>query len=216
MSILKAKKLWVSVGIVVGLVASFTLGSSGAKVTIGEEKVNYNQLVSKIDKKEKELDYTKDKVKKGIADEQKKLDEKKSDVTETLAMVQKKNELSAEIEKLGKDTESKKGEVSKLDGDINGKKAELEKLTEGVKTKQEEPKTLIAGEYIVGKDIPAGRYKATATGRGSNFFVYDKSGRAVVNTILGNSSVGRGDYVFFCEAGNIIKTGEQVKLIPVE
>ncbi|WP_257129975.1 hypothetical protein [Bacillus cereus] len=212
----KSKKLLASVAVVVGLVGSYSIGATGAKVTIEKEKVTYDELKATIDKKEYELINTKSKVRKGIDAEQKKLDAKKEEVKTTLALVDNKNQLTSEIDKLSKDVEAKKGEVGKLDTDINGKKGELQQLTDGVKAKKEEPRTLGAGEYVVGKDIPAGRYKATATGRGSNFFVYNSSGRATVNTILGDSSVGRGDYVFFCDNGNVIKTNEAVKLIPVE
>ncbi|MGW5955754.1 hypothetical protein [Bacillus mycoides] len=216
MKIVKSKKLWITLAVIVGLIISYSIGASGAKVTIEKEKVTYDELKATIDKKENELIYTKSEVRKGIDEEQKKLDAKKEEVKTTLALVDNKNQLTSEIDKLSKDVEAKKGEVGKLDTDINGKKGELQQLTDGVKAKKEEPRTLGAGEYIVGKDIPAGRYKATATGRGSNFFVYNSSGRATVNTILGNSSVGRGDYTFFTGDGDIIKTEESVKLIPVE
>lgn len=216
MKIVKSKKLWIILAVIIGLIISYSIGASGAKVTIEKEKVTYDELKATIDKKENELIYTKSEVRKGIDEEQKKLEDKKSEVTETLAMVSKKNELSSEIEKLSKDAEAKKGEAGTLDANIQAKKGELEKLTEGVKAKKEEPRTLNAGQYVVGKDIPSGRYKATATGRGSNFFVYGSDGKAIVNTILGNSSVGRGDYTFFTSNGDIIRTEESVKLIPVE
>ncbi|RWS42195.1 hypothetical protein EKA14_17295 [Bacillus mycoides] len=217
MKIVKSKKLWITLAVIVGLVISYSIGASGAKVAIEKEKVTYDELKKQIDEKENELIYTKSEVRKGIDEEQKKLDAKKEEVKSTLALVDNKNQLTSEIDKLSKDVEAKKGEVGKLDGDIQAKNSELQKLTEGVKAKQEEPRMLGAGEYIVGKDIPAGRYKATAVGRGSNFVVFDsKSGSATVNTILGNSSVGRGDYTFFAGSGDIIKTAEQVKLIPVE
>ncbi|KXY28408.1 hypothetical protein AT269_08300 [Bacillus cereus] len=217
MKIVKSKKLWITLAVIVGLVIAYSIGASGAKVAIEKEQVTYEEAKVKAEEKENELIYTKSKVKEGIDAEQKKLDDKKVEVEETLALVANKNQLTSEVDKLGKDVETKKGEVGKLDGDIQAKNSELQKLTEGVKAKQEEPRMLGAGEYIVGKDIPAGRYKATAVGRGSNFVVFDsKSGSATVNTILGNSSVGRGDYTFFAGSGDIIKTAEQVKLIPVE
>lgn len=216
MNVLKSKKLWVSTAVIVGLVASYSIGANGAKVAIDKEKVTYDEAKKKVEEKENELIYTKSKVKEGIDAEQKKLDDKKAEVTETLALVDNKNQLKSEVDNLGKDVEAKKGEIGKLDADINSKKAELEKLTTGVKAKSEEPRTLGAGEYVVGKDVPAGRYKATAIGRGSNFVVYSSSGRPTVNTILGDSSVGVGDYVFSCSNGNVIKTAESVKLIPVE
>lgn len=215
-NVLKSKTTWKITGALVAVVGAYSIGSSGATTTINKEKVSYEKLVSEIESKENELVNAKDKTRKGIASEEQKLKGKEAEVKETLALVEKKNEIHADIEKAGKDVEAKKGEITKLDTDINSKKSELEKLSEGVKAKKEEPRTLIAGEYIVGKDIPAGRYKATPVGRGTNFFVYNSSGRAQVNTILGDGGVGRGDYVFFCDAGNVIKTHGEVKLIPVE
>jgi hypothetical protein len=51
--------------------------------------------------------------------------------------------------------------------------------------------TLTAGDWQVGIDIPAGRYVVTpATGRSGNFFVYDTSGFATTNEILGGSDSG--------------------------
>ncbi|MGG0188255.1 hypothetical protein [Bacillus rhizoplanae] len=216
MQVLKSKKLWASVAVVVGLVGSYSIGANGAKVAIDKEKVTYDEAQKKVEEKENELIYTKSKVKEGIEAEQKKLDDKKEEVTETLALVDNKNQLKTEVDNLGKDVEAKKGEIGKLDSDIQSKQGELQQLTDGVKAKKEEPKTLGAGEWVVGTDVPAGRYKATATGRGSNFVVYNSSGRPIVNTILGSSSVGVGDYVFSCSNGDKIKTQEAVKLIPVE
>jgi hypothetical protein len=215
-NVLKSKTTWKVTGVLAAVIVSYSIGSSGATTTINKEKVTYDYLVKKVDEKENELAYTQRTVKKDIAAEEKKLSDKKTEVTEALALLGKKQELNAEIEKAGKDADVKKGEITKLDTDINAKKSELEKLNEGVKAKKEEPLSLNAGEYIVGKDVPPGRYKATAVGRGTNFFVYNSSGRAQVNTILGDSSVGKGDYVFFCDSGNVIKTHGPVKLIPVE
>ncbi|MGI2750928.1 hypothetical protein ACRS52_20255 [Bacillus cytotoxicus] len=215
MKIVKSKKLWVTLALIFGLVISYSIGARGAKVAIEKEKVTYEEAKAKVEEKEKELSYTKSKIKEGIDAEQKKLDDKKDEVKETLALVDNKNQLASEVDKLGKDVEAKKSEVTELDVNIQAKKSELQKLTEGVKAKQEEPRVLGAGEYIVGKDIPSGRYKATAVGRGSNFIIFDGNrGTAKVNTILGNSSVGRGDYTFFTSDGDIIKAAEQVKLIP--
>ncbi|KHE66877.1 hypothetical protein LD39_20465 [Halobacillus sp. BBL2006] len=79
---------------------------------------------------------------------------------------------------------------------------------------EDEPRTLIAGQYFVGKDLPAGRYQVTNIGNGTNFFVYDSGGYPTVNTILGEDFYG--DYVFFTEEGDKIETLGKVKLIPVE
>ncbi|RWZ51339.1 hypothetical protein EQV77_16885 [Halobacillus fulvus] len=79
-----------------------------------------------------------------------------------------------------------------------------------------EPITLIAGQYVVGRDIPEGRYQVTNIGDGTNFFVYDSSGYPTVNTILGDGMVGSGDYLFFTSEGDMIETLGQVRLTPME
>ena len=49
--------------------------------------------------------------------------------------------------------------------------------------------TLTTGEWVVGEDIKAGRYKITPTS-GSGNFVVENGGIPVVNEILGDSSMG--------------------------
>jgi hypothetical protein len=204
MKFLKSKKLWKTVAIIVGLLISYGIGSSGAEVTLEKEKVNYEELIKKIESAKVEL-----------KKEQANLDSKKKEVSEALALVNKKESLTLEVQKLEGELKSKKDEVTSLNNDIQSKKTELEKLTNIVKTKKEEPKVFSAGQYIVGKDFPAGRYKAVPVGEGSNFIVFDKNdGTAKVNTILG--TFGEPEYVFFCSDGDIMETHAKVKLIPVE
>ncbi|ARI79134.1 hypothetical protein HM131_06125 [Halobacillus mangrovi] len=105
-------------------------------------------------------------------------------------------------------------EVKALQSQVDEKKKEMDRLTGELKKAKDEPRTLIAGQYVVGKDLPAGRYQVTNIGDGTNFFVYDSSGYPTVNTILGEDFYG--DYVFFTDDGDQIETHGKVKLIPVE
>lgn len=50
--------------------------------------------------------------------------------------------------------------------------------------------TLTCGNYIVGRDVPAGDYIATAPEGSGNFIVYNKSGFPEVNEILGKDDYG--------------------------
>lgn len=85
------------------------------------------------------------------------------------------------------------------------------------KTQEANPRTLEAeGQFVVGKDTPARRYKVTPIGRGGGFIVRNSRGILTVNTTLGSGSTGGDDYVFSCSSGDKIKTQEAVKLIPVE
>lgn len=61
--------------------------------------------------------------------------------------------------------------------------------------KQNEPVELFSGEWIVGEDLNAGRYKITvAEGQSGNFFVYGDESQeyADINIILANSNMGMG------------------------
>jgi hypothetical protein len=210
--VLKSKRTWGIVGAIVSLCITYNIGQSGAQVTIDKEKVKYDEITSKIKDVKVELDnakYDLKDTKSKLAAEQSKLDEKKDKVTEVLALVDKSDKIKSDLSEATVNLDNYNKQIS-------NKKAELEKLTSIVKAKKEEPKVLGAGQYIVGKDIPAGRYKATNVGRGSNFFVFDSSGDNVVNAILGDGMVGDGDYVFFCDDGYVIETHAKVKLIPVE
>lgn len=198
----------IAVGVVAGAVLLFIgsgIGSSGAKVTIDKKQVTIADLDKEIKSKEAELNKQKDKNK---------------EVFDTIA---NKDKLVADTQKAQQNLDAKnkelsdaQGKLDKVSGDLKAKEDKLSTVTADVIKAEGEPKTLGSGEYVVGKDVPAGRYKATPVGKGSNFVVYDENGIAVVNTILGDSSIGSGDYTFFCKNGNIIKTSAQVKLIPVK
>ncbi|YAR63968.1 hypothetical protein ACUIAK_18700 [Bacillus cytotoxicus] len=71
MKIVKSKKLWVTLALIFGLVISYSIGARGAKVAIEKEKVTYEEAKAKVEEKEKELSYTKSKIKEGIDAEQK-------------------------------------------------------------------------------------------------------------------------------------------------
>ncbi|WP_242688423.1 hypothetical protein [Bacillus sp. Cs-700] len=169
-------------------------------------------------------------VKEQLETEIQKLEEAKVKAEEVKKLIDEKDGVSADIDKLKKeretakkelselkdDVKAKKDEVSKLDDTIKEKKKEIDQLEDTIVKKNEEPIKLTAGQYIVGGDIPEGRYQVTNIGEGTNFFVYDPSGLPTVNTILGDSIVGTGDFVFFTSDGDMIETLGPVKLIPVE
>jgi predicted RNase H-like nuclease (RuvC/YqgF family) len=169
-------------------------------------------------------------VEEQLETETQKLEEAEVKAEEVKKLIDEKDTILDDIEKLNKerknakketsglenDVKAKKDEVSKLDDTIKAKKKEIDQLEETIVKKNEEPIKLTAGQYIVGSDIPEGRYQVTNIGEGTNFFVYDSSGLPTVNTILGDSIVGTGDFVFFTSDGDMIETLGPVKLIPVE
>ncbi|EQB35059.1 hypothetical protein M948_18345 [Virgibacillus sp. CM-4] len=207
--VMKSKKLWAVVLAIVLLSVAFKVGESGAKVTLDEEKVAHDELTSKINKLEGKLEETESK----LQDEEKRLSERQSEVDETLALVDDRDTIKSEIDNLDTELSDKKAELDDMNSNIESKEEELETLEGDIVKATDKPIELSAGQWVVGTDIPAARYKASGS---SNFFVYSSSGAVMVNTILGDSSVGDGDYVFFAEEGDIIESSAAATLTPVE
>ncbi|CDQ41908.1 hypothetical protein [Virgibacillus salexigens] len=211
MKFFKNKKVWVTLGVLIAIILVYSIGNNGAKVALGESKVNHEELTAKIDDSKNQLAD----IKEEIESQDGRLSEKKKEVDEVLELVENKERLQKEFEDLENDVSDKKIEVETLATDIENKQNELDDISNVIQEKEEEPIELSAGQYFVGTDIPAGRYRATNVGRGSNFFVYDVDGNVLVNTILGDGH-GDGDYVFFTEMTDVIESHAKVKLIPVE
>lgn len=211
---LKSKWFWGIVGPIILLIiignasysSGYNDGKEAVKGKVDGNLVTYNKLES-LTKSEK-ANY--DKLKSNYDKLNSDYTSKSTEFDKALALSNKTDELKQQIS----DSEDK---LNSLKSDIKGKEGKLSSLTGQIVKAKGSPKTLGAGQYVVGKDIPAGRYKAHALGRGSNFFVYDSDGSPSVNTILGNAGgIGSGDYTFFCDDGNIIETDESVQLIPVK
>ena len=80
---------------------------------------------------------------------------------------------------------------------------ELERLTKGVATSKAEPRSIPAGEFEVGKDIDAGRYRITSTnGSNGNFFINNGSD---ANIIIGNDNFGTPEYIANLDSGDTIE-----------
>ncbi|WP_142318133.1 hypothetical protein [Bacillus cereus] len=72
------------------------------------------KLKKKLDDKENELTNIKRKVKEGMDTERKKLDNRRTGFKEVLNLVDNKNQLTSEVEKLGIDVEAKKVEINMI------------------------------------------------------------------------------------------------------
>jgi Skp family chaperone for outer membrane proteins len=182
--------------LIIALLVAWGYGRGTATVELNKEKVDF----VKMDKRLSEI-------KKEIKTYEHKLDNKKQEVNEAMNALKQRDQLQAEIEKLQSD-------LSNMKAEADNKRSELQKLTGEIKTRKSQPKVFNAGQYVIGKDLPAGRYKAVPVGQGSNFIVYDKNGIPKVNTILGQ--FGEKEYVFFCSDGDTMQTESTVKLIPLE
>lgn len=200
------KKWFIIVSAILILLIGWGLGESNAKETLDGEKVNYDELVNKIKNKEKELD--------SLIDEKdsilKEIDENKDLIEAAKNYKENKQTLDQEIS-------TKTEEVKQLDSQITSKQSELASLTGKIQETGDAPKELPAGTFVVGKDIPAGRYKVLPVGRGSNFIVYDENGSNVVNTIV-SSVEGHGvpEFVTYLFDNYIIEARSPFQYVPVK
>lgn len=138
---------------------------------------------------------------------QQKIDDKNKELSETDTTL--KNEQA----KIDAQISAKQDELNKKQAEVDSKQAELDKLTGEVVKAAGDPITVSAGDYIVGTDFKAGRYKVSGS---SNFVVYTSSGELYINTILGSSSVGRGDYVATLSDKMIVRCSAKTTFTPVK
>ena len=208
----KNKYVWIGIaGVIVLMALSFFIGTQTQKGKVDGAMKSYNEIVMEIEEKEEKVKELKEK----SVEKTEEVASLQSELTEAEDIIDEKNKAVNKIAGLNDELKSKQDEVNALDAQIKEKNDKLSKLTGQVEESGSQPIHLNAGEFYVGSDLPEGRYKATATGRGSNFVVYDETGYPEVNTILGDSVVGTGDYTFTAQDGWMIKTQEAVKLIPL-
>ena len=206
----KGKMFWVKVvGAIVLLSIFYGIGNSSAKVDLGKEKVNYDKLVNKVDNKKKEISSIQNK----LNDINKQYNEKQSEFDAAMKVVNNKKSIEEEISKLNDQLYDKKNEIKTLNSNIKEKKDQLASITGAIQEKKDAPKILPAGKFTVGKDIPAGRYKAVPNGGQGNFFV---NGGADVNAMLGKGDLFEPEYVFEVVDGDEIEITMSVKFIPVK
>ncbi len=125
-----------------------------------------------------------------------------------------KKELNENLKTKTAELETKNKDLEGINAQISQKQAELDKLNGDIIQAKGQPISLSAGQFIVGKDIPAGRYNVSGS---SNFIVHSgTTGRSKVNTILGDSWVGDGDYVCTLDVGDEIDNHARATLTPIE
>lgn len=196
--------------------ASHYIGNKTAVTKIDQEKLTYDEIKQEILEQEEELKGIKSDIVvarsnydavsrdlKGVSDE---YEEVQSIIAEKETFLEEKKKVQGEIDELKKKDENLKKSIS-------DKKSELSSITGKIKEAKGQPKVLSAGKFIVGKDIPAGRYKAVPNGGFGNFFVNQG---ADVNIILGHGDFGESEYVFEAFDGDEIELTTSAKFIPIE
>lgn len=119
----------------------------------------------------------------------------------------------ADYERLYGTYNSLNDEVDDLKGKVSDAQDQLDALNGEIDKVKGDPIQLPAGEFTVGKDVPAGRYIISGD---SNFATFDTTGRTDINTILGGGAVGSGDYHGYLPEGYYIKNYAPATLTPVE
>ena len=195
------KNVWNVLAVVTSLIVltiSVVIYSKASSVKIGDEVVKYENVLNLIDKKKEELEQLED------------------ELEDAKTMIQKRNEVRNKYNELVGKIKDKEFELEKIDETISVRELQLEKIENVIIKKKEEPTELLAGTYVVGTDLFAGRYVVTNIGRGTNFFVYTEDGKIKDNVILGDGVAGSGDYVFFVNDKDVIKTKGHIKLTPIQ
>lgn len=100
---------------------------------------------------------------------------------------------------------AKKYELSELNGQVQTKETELETLNTTILEKAPPETILPPGNYVAGKNIAAGKYNVTGTGK---FMVASSAGKSKINTTLGSTPL---DIVL--EENDVIKFDSKVKFI---
>lgn len=201
--------LYVAAALVL-LFIGWGIGVSKSTATIKGEKVTRDGLAKDIgDLKSKKSELKSE------------LSALKDDYDAAEELVSQKDDLKTQLDTLNKqidvaqaDLKNAKSELKSTQSKVDDKKKDLASLTGQVQKAKSAPKTLAAGRYEVGKDIPEGRYKATPVGEGSNFVTFDGEGVPDVNTILGVN--GEASYTFMVYDGYTVQTEATVKLTPID
>lgn len=212
-----AKKIWVVGGCIL-LIAILVFGAIGfvcgknsaldsaALNTVAEQKraadTEYQGLQEKLEKTEKDLQ-----------DVQNELDSHKALLDEFNDYKENKDTYETELSEKALKIDGLNTEIEKLDGDIASKNEELERLKTGIVKANAEPKVLPAGNFVVGRDLEAGRYSVTGS---RNFIVHTATGGLKVNTILGGGRIGVENYVCDLSNGDEMELSGKCTFTPVQ
>ncbi|MBP1968160.1 septal ring factor EnvC (AmiA/AmiB activator) [Virgibacillus natechei] len=190
----------------------FLVGCSEATAEVEGEAVNYENLKSMNEEAKEELSELGEQIEGAENDLSSIRSELNNEESEFEALI-KLAENQEEVEEEVSEAEST---LENLQEDIESAEDELEELEGSVVEKKEEPTTISAGHYIVGEDIPAGRYVAESSGGGGNFSSHNTSDRLNFSTILGDGERRESEYVFWAESGDQLKLGVSINFTEIE
>lgn len=121
---------------------------------------------------------------------------KKKQIDEILDIDNTKAELRTEITK-------KKNELSELNKEISEKRDTIAALDQIIAQKSAQEITLPPGKYVAGKNIAAGKYKVTGSGK---FMLSTGAGKSKINVVLTSTPLD-----ITVDSGDILKFDGKVK-----
>jgi seryl-tRNA synthetase len=182
-----------------------------AQVELDGDVLTYKKLDDNLEARKKEL--------KELVDEKiestreldaidEEIDGLREEIEEAIAIYNKREEINKELK-------TKEDSLKDLDEKISEKESELASITGQLKEVGEEPIILSAGHFVVGSDLPPGRYIAEPNRGRGNFFVRT-DGRSKVAVTLGDRDSNESEYVFFADEGETMELNTSVKFTKVE
>lgn len=156
-----------------------------------EKAEEYDELVKKADKLEEDLESKKDAIDEAL-------------------------ELYEERENINSELKEKRNKIKDLNSEITDKQDELALVTGELNKKGNEPILLSAGHYVVGSDLPPGRYIVEAKRGGGNFSSHNMDDRLNFSTTVGEGEHREKEYVFYAEEGDRLKLGTELRFTAVE
>ena len=100
---------------------------------------------------------------------------------------------------------AKADELNVLNEQIAAKRQQIAELDESIKSKAGPETVLSPGKYVIGKNLAAGKYSVTGSGK---FMVASKSGKSKIKTTLGSTPLE-----VTLEEGDIVKIDNKVKFV---
>lgn len=199
--------------IIIAYSVGFSAGKGSATTVLNGQRDSAAQLL----KQTHQINTNWYDAKQSLADAQQKLADFKSTHQAEYALAGKKDQLASDVSSAQNQLDDLKSQVSSQQSKLTDLKGQIAQASGQLTTAKSAPKTLQAGKFTVGKDVPAGRYKAVAVGQGGNFFVYagGDENNVAVNTILGSDVGGTPSYTFEVSDGDVIQAESVVKLTPL-
>lgn len=217
---MKSKKVIYIIGVLILVsivgVGTYFISMNSATATIENEVYSLQNVRTKKIGEKQELDNLIKESKgkeKEINDLQSELNTLDTNLKDVKELISKKDTFEKEIKQLKMDKETKDLEFKNINENIATQNAELEKLKHTVIALKKEPREIPAGQFVVGTDIEAGRYRIEPVSGQGNYFINSGSN---VNIILGNDEWSLSEYVLNLKNGDNIDQTLPVKYTAVK